>query len=292
MPLPLLRPSSDIVFKMLFASPESRDSLAALLEAVLKPEKHIKIARVINPDIPKEEISDKGIILDILVELTDETLIDVEIQVSDTKNIWKRALYYWARIYASQLNSGGKYESLRPTVVIFLLNFQQFRDIPEQYHHIFLLQNKDKPALLHPHLRLDFVELAKLPSVSEDDPQALAHERLAVWRRFLLNPEADDLQELIMNDPILKKTKDQLERISSDPDARRLAQLREDARRNNESGLEMAKREGLEEGKELGREEGIKEAINKLFAAGLDQEKIAELLQLDKNKVSRLLKEK
>ncbi len=106
MPLSLLKPSSDIVFKMLFASPESQDSLAALLEAVLKPEQHIKIARVINPDVPKEEISDKGIILDILVELIDGTLIDVEIQVANTKNIWQRALYYWARIYASQPSSG------------------------------------------------------------------------------------------------------------------------------------------------------------------------------------------
>ncbi len=314
MPLTLLQPSNDIVFKMLFAAPNSQESLTALLKAVLKPANKIKIATIKNPEIPKNEAAEKGIILDILVELTDGSLIDVEMQVVDTKNIWLRALYYWARIYANQLQRGEDYRTLKPTTVIFILNFEQFPDIPLHFHHVFMLQHLQLASYTHPHLRLDFVELPKLPSAEDEASEsgAPAHEQLTIWRRFLLNPEAADLQELIMTDPIFKKTKEQLEAVSNDPEARRLAQLREDARRNYDSsigiarsegeeiglkkgiekGIEIGKRKGLEEGIEKGRQQALEDVVYILSHQGIDVEKIAQILNLEQFTVANILTNK
>ena len=303
MPLSLLQPSNDLVFKMLFAAPNSQDSLTALLKAVLKPATGIKIATIKNPEIPKNEVAEKGIILDILVELTDGSLIDVEMQVVDTKNIWLRALFYWARIYGNQLQRGEDYRTLKPTTVIFLLNFQQFPEIPQHYHHVFMLQHLQLAGFTHPHLRLDFVELTKLPSAQDEASESLtpAHERLTIWRRFLLNPEAADLQELIMTDPILKKTKEQLEAVSNDPEARRLALLREDARRNYDSSIGIARSEGEEigikkgidigkrEGLEKGRQQLLEDVVNKLSNQGIGDEKIAQILDIERLTVATIL---
>ena len=45
----LLPPILDIVFKMLSIAPETQDSLTELLSAVLKPERPIRIAKILNP---------------------------------------------------------------------------------------------------------------------------------------------------------------------------------------------------------------------------------------------------
>ena len=48
-----LDPTLDVVFKILFARPENRDVLIALLTAVLRPRSPITEVEVVNPDIPK-----------------------------------------------------------------------------------------------------------------------------------------------------------------------------------------------------------------------------------------------
>jgi len=67
MPYDRLRPNLDVVFKLLFSSPEEEDVLIALLTAVLSPEKTITRAKVLNPDVPKEGIENTGVVMDIRV---------------------------------------------------------------------------------------------------------------------------------------------------------------------------------------------------------------------------------
>ncbi len=60
-----LDPKLDIVFKLLFGSPESKDFLISLLTAVIRPRDTIVDVEVLNPEIPKEAFKDKGIVLDL-----------------------------------------------------------------------------------------------------------------------------------------------------------------------------------------------------------------------------------
>lgn len=77
----IVTPTNDGVFKLLFAAEDNRPGLIGLLTAVLQPPQPITDAKVLNPEIPKENITDKGTTLDILVELADGSRINVEMQM-------------------------------------------------------------------------------------------------------------------------------------------------------------------------------------------------------------------
>ena len=71
----LLNPKLDVVFKLMFASRRGRKALIALLNAALKPASKITKVKVLNPEIPKILVDDKGTELDILAKLEDGTLM-------------------------------------------------------------------------------------------------------------------------------------------------------------------------------------------------------------------------
>ncbi|MBE7150501.1 hypothetical protein FUT12_23780 [Bacillus mycoides] len=52
----------------------------------------------------------------------------------------KRSLYYWGRLYTSQLQKGMPYSSLHKTITINLLNFAMFPEY-EAFHTTGILWN-------------------------------------------------------------------------------------------------------------------------------------------------------
>ena len=94
-PVQLLPLTSDIVFKQVFGQEESKPILRVFLNAVL--ELDIKSADqiiLLNPTIDPKYLDDKRCILDVRVQLSDRSSIDVEIQVLNRHNMESRALYY------------------------------------------------------------------------------------------------------------------------------------------------------------------------------------------------------
>lgn len=120
-----LDPTLDIVFKMLFASPESTDTLIALLTAVLRPVSAISSAEVLNPEVTREQVDDKGIVLDILVRLQSGARLNVEMQAQNRAAFAGRALYYWARLFGGQLERGQPYLELVPVTSVLFLDYSQ-----------------------------------------------------------------------------------------------------------------------------------------------------------------------
>ena len=57
----LLDPKLDVVFKMLFADDANRPLLASLLTAVLRPSSPIAGLQVMNPELPKDLTTDRGV---------------------------------------------------------------------------------------------------------------------------------------------------------------------------------------------------------------------------------------
>jgi predicted transposase/invertase (TIGR01784 family) len=103
----LLDPTLEVVFKLLFTSaPESPRVLRSLITAVVQPPSPIANVTVLNPEIPKEAVLDKGIVLDLRVVLEDGTRLDIEMQAEKRSSFRKRALYYWARAFGQQLERG------------------------------------------------------------------------------------------------------------------------------------------------------------------------------------------
>ena len=109
-----LDPKLDVVFKLLFAHPASKSPLISLLTAVLRPAVEIVDVEVLNPDMPRQDAADKGIVLDLRVRLADGRLIDVEMQSQWRSGSRKRFLFYWAKGFITQLQRGDDYAKLEP----------------------------------------------------------------------------------------------------------------------------------------------------------------------------------
>lgn len=64
----------------------------------------------------------------------------------------KRSLYYWGRLYTSQLQKGMPYSSLHKTITINLLNFVMFPEY-EAFHTTGILWNQQQQKKLSDELK-------------------------------------------------------------------------------------------------------------------------------------------
>ena len=105
----LLPLTDDYVFKRVFTKDGQEDMLKDLLSAILNVE--IKKIEIKNPELTKQNRETKREILDIRATINDDSLIDVEMQVRDYRNIDKRSIAYLTKLYSEQLQAGDDYNT-------------------------------------------------------------------------------------------------------------------------------------------------------------------------------------
>lgn len=254
-----LDPKLDIVFKLLFGRAENRALLTSLLDAVLEPAAPIRSVEV-QSELDRESVSDKGIALDLRVELANGEQVDVEMQTQPRPAGRQRALYYWARLYADQLRRGRGYDQLHRCVVVQILAFRELRG--ERFHTTFRLREIHDGQAYCEHAELHLLELPKLGQAAARNEEP----RLVGWGKFLSAVSDEQLEELAMTDSILRDAKAALERLSEDPDARVLAQMRDMALRAHQMELATVRSEGEAEGKAQGKAQGYAELLLRLLA--------------------------
>lgn len=254
---PLLEPTLDVVFKLLFAHERNRNLLISLLTAVLEPSDPIVEITILNPEIDKDAIRDKGVVLDVRVRLADRRLINVEMQSQNHPAPRSRTLLYWARLYAAQLQRGDPYEELAPTVSLFILDFVELPT--EGYHSEFRLLEVEEHHAYSENIVLHVLELPKLPNVGAwktAEPTPTDEPLLSKWGRFLRAKSENELEKLAMTDPIFREAKSALERLSQDPKAQELAEERRIGAYFHELGLRLEKQKAAAEGRTEGHMEG------------------------------------
>ena len=92
-----LKVTNDFVFKKLFGKQENEELLKDLLEAIIE-EQIEKIEVQKEASLEKTLELNKMGILDIKATLNNNTIVNIEMQVQDQKDIIERSLFYWARI--------------------------------------------------------------------------------------------------------------------------------------------------------------------------------------------------
>ena len=147
-----LDPKLDIVFCMLFGEARNRALLISLLNAVLRPAVPIEEVEVIHAQPERTAVDDKAIALDVRVRLANREQIDVEMQSQWREAQRERKLYYWARLYAGQLNRGQDYISLRRCVVVAITNYGELEE--RRFHSVFRLRSDSSAAVLSDHFEL------------------------------------------------------------------------------------------------------------------------------------------
>ena len=125
---PYLRATTDIFFKYLFGSEENKDLLISFINGV---QADLNLPQIIsveikNPFNQQEYVVDKLSVVDI--KATDERNrhFNIEMQATGDEIFKNRSLYYWAKLYTSQIKSGKQWEKLQPAYCINVLNYILF----------------------------------------------------------------------------------------------------------------------------------------------------------------------
>ena len=101
-----LNPRVDFAFKKLFGTEENQAILKAFINAVLPDSEQVTEIQLLNPYNQPNRADDKLSILDIKAKDKDGKYYNIEMQITDQVDYQQRALYYWAKCYADQLQSG------------------------------------------------------------------------------------------------------------------------------------------------------------------------------------------
>ena len=120
---------NDFAFKYVFGEDckEANDALKSLLTVFL--ERKVNSVVVKNSEIVKDYSKMKSPRLDLLVEFDDQTTVDLEMQLRQTKdNMMNRFPYYSARFHGSQDMEGKSYSQLKETIVMIFFNVSIFEN--------------------------------------------------------------------------------------------------------------------------------------------------------------------
>lgn len=124
----MLNPKIDFVFRKLFGSEQNKDLLISLINAVIEPDPPIVSVEIKNPFNLASYRKEKQSILDIKARDERGTWYDIEMQVEAHGTYGKRALYYLAKTFVSQIRAGENYRRLHSTIGIHFLDFRFFAD--------------------------------------------------------------------------------------------------------------------------------------------------------------------
>lgn len=283
--------TNDVAFQCIFGKPGQERITKKLLERILKIEIEDLILDV-NKRLLGDAIDDKIGRVDVKARLNDGTKIIIEMQVARYPNMAERVLYYWSQSYVSDLKRGDTYRDLKKTIAILISceNLSNLEEI-EKYHTKWQIREKEyTEKILTKDLEIHIIELNKLNEKEKGKEET-------EWLKLIKKGEIDMSNKKL--DEELKEAKEELERITKDPETRELYYQREKDLRDKisfalaerEEGYTRGKIEGKVEGKVEGRVERNKEIIKAMYEERLPIEKIVKISGLKREEIEKILKE-
>ena len=244
----LMKPKIDFAFKEIMMDEKARIGfLAAVLH--LDPE-DVRETQILNPYLRKVHEDDKLGILDVRILMNDDTVIDVEIQLSELL-VWPdRSLFYAAKMYADQIELGQKYDVLKKCVSISILDFNLFKEEPG-FYSCFHIREDTRGFLYTDKMEFHVIELPKLPLELQEGCTGLE-----LWAKFINAERKEEFDMLAEKDPYIDSAYQQLQVISQDKQKRMEYEAREKAVRDYNQGMYEAEERGVKRGREEGRKEG------------------------------------
>lgn len=276
----IVKAKLDIIFKRLFADERNSDILHAFISDILDiPYDSINKIAIQNPELIPYGADEKFSRLDLKLEVNDK-LINVEMQINDDGYFRDRALYYWSRLFTSELKEGENYSLLKQSISINIINFNMFECT--DFHSAFVIMEENRHELLSDKCAIHLFELKKINK--KPNPS----NKKELWMQ-LINAESEEELEMLSDTkvPAIEKAVNVIIDMSNDSKIREEARIREKALHDKATALKTATDRGIAEGMKIGmkkgraegRAEGIAEIIAKLRAKGFTEDEIQEFLK-------------
>ena len=209
---------NDFAFKYVFGEDckEANDALKSLLTVFL--ERSVNHVVVKNSELVKDYSKMKSPRLDLLVEFDDRTMVDLEMQLRQTKdNLPIRFSYYLARLHGSQELEGKYYGELKETIVLVFFNVNLIDN--NRMCNTFTLRNEEGLSFVEEsqdRMKLRTVEMAKLDL---NKPLKDMNEQEKMIYYFLnCHKGMDDskIKVMIESDGVIQMLEKRVETISDD----------------------------------------------------------------------------
>jgi predicted transposase/invertase (TIGR01784 family) len=209
---------NDFAFKYVFGEDckEANDALKSLLTVFL--ERKVNHVVVKNSELVKDYSKMKSPRLDLLVEFDDQTTVDLEMQLRQTKdNLPIRFSYYLARLHGSQELEGKYYGELKETIVLVFFNVNLIDN--NRMCNTFTLRNEEGLSFVEEsqdRMKLRTVEMEKLDL---NKPLKDMNEQEKMIYYFLnCHKGMDDskIKVMIESDGVIQMLEKRVETISDD----------------------------------------------------------------------------
>ena len=268
----LLKPKNDLIFQSLFNQNNERIT-KAFVEALLEEKvEHIRINN--DKELVREYPEDKLGILDLQLDINYNEKVDVEVQLIEKENFVERLLYYFSKLYESQIRRGDEYTEAKRVVLIAILDYKlEKTKIIEEMETIWTLREKKRPELtLTNNIEIVIIELEKVRRAYEKDK----NNKKAQWMLFLDDPNSKEVKEIMEKNENIKEAIVEVHKMSEDEKMRRLADLREKAILDEKAIYKAGEKRGIEQGRKE-KKEMKREIITQMLKKNMSIEDIQEI---------------
>jgi len=290
-----LDPKNDFAFKKIFGTPKHKDILIHFLNDMIdfKDNAIIETVSFLKPSQDPDVAFAKQSIVDVLCTDQQGRQYIVEMQVARTEAFVKRAQYYAAKAYVSQINKSEAYHNLKEIIFLAITDFVMFEHKPEyKSDHVILDKNSHEQDLKD--FYFCFLELPKFKKKISELTTIV--EKWAYFFKHASDTKEADLQKIIGNDQVIGQAYEALNQFSWKPedllgyeqelkrerDAQSILTVKiKDAIQN---ATHKAKAEGIAEGR---KEEKI-EIAKALLKQRLNLKQIAKVIGLSMQEIKSL----
>ena len=209
---------NDFAFKYVFGEDckEANDALKSLLTVFL--ERKVNHVVVKNSEMVKDYSKMKSPRLDLLVEFDDQTTVDLEMQLRQTKdNLPIRFSYYLARLHGSQELEGKYYGELKETIVLVFFNVNLIDN--HRMCNTFTLRNEEGLSFVEEsqdRMKLRTVEMAKLDVNKPLEDMNEQEKMIYYFLNCHKGMEDSKIKMMIESDEVIQMLEKRVETISDD----------------------------------------------------------------------------
>ena len=255
---------NDFAFKYVFGEDckEANDALKSLITVFL--ERKVNSVVVKNSEIVKDYSKMKSPRLDLLVEFDDRTMVDLEMQLRQTKdNLPIRFSYYLARLHGSQQLEGKYYKQLKETIVLVFFNVNIIEN--DKMCNTFTLRNEEGLSFVEEsqdRMKLRTVEMAKLDLYKPLEDMNEQEKMIYYFLNCHKGLDDSKIKVMIEKDGVIQMLEKRVETISDDG----WKKIIEDFQKLHENEERMELQLELEEAhKQVEEAQKAKEEVEKKF---------------------------
>jgi len=224
--------------------------------------------------LEKDVEEDKLGIIDVRAIINDRSIVNIEIQLENENNIIPRSTFYGAKLFTSELKKKEEYQTLKPVIVICILNYKLFNSKEYINKTVTVLEN-NKEYVVNEYLKYYYIELPKFRKESKDYEDITSQ-----WLTFIDSENSKEIEKIMEKNNTIKKAKEELEYLEGDEAFKRRVELREKYERD----MSSARYHGIE----IGAENKNKEIAQKMLKEKIDINTIIKITNLTKEEILML----